>query len=123
MSVTKDGGNQPLGRPSSRRRKAWKGGDVASGGGGMGEGAERVAASSLPGVCASGASPRGDAHGAGGGDDEVKPPRSLDELEELVAEGGRLGLRLERLIVVQKLLEGARSWVQTAGEGGACMCI
>ncbi|KXZ47406.1 hypothetical protein GPECTOR_35g844 [Gonium pectorale] len=59
-----------------------------------------------------------DAAAAGGSAGSVAEvaavPRSMAELEELVAEGSRLGLRLERLPVVQRLLECAREWVEVA---------
>ncbi|GIL70383.1 hypothetical protein Vretifemale_1143, partial [Volvox reticuliferus] len=102
----------PIGRPSSRRRKARKGGDGSGGDPGgiamAGSGAGNVA--SANGFAGGGAG----GSGANGSAIDAVPPRSLEDLEGLVSEGSRLGLRLERLPVVQKLLDGANKWVQTA---------
>ncbi|GLI58863.1 hypothetical protein VaNZ11_000628 [Volvox africanus] len=104
----------PIGRLSTRRRKARKGGDGGSGGG---PGGIAVAGTGSGNVASANGSAGGGAGGCGANSGAVDavPPRSLEDLEILVSEGSRLGLRLERLPVVQKLLEGANKWVQTAG--------
>ena len=40
------------------------------------------------------------------------------DLQDLVAEGTKLGIRLERLQQAQKVLDAANNWVKAAGKEG-----